>query len=299
MPIERHPDHPTRSFFWMVLSGLGFTAMSVFVKRLAPVIPQFELVFFRSLVNFIVQLTLVIVMREAIWPKKGKAILVFRGLAGFGGVSCLFYAIAHLPLSVAAMLNWCSPLFVILFSSMFLKERVPPRSPIWICLAFLGLVLLLRLDLTTGMLGLPLIPVLIGISGAAFGGLAYVAVRAATARVGVNVIILYFTGIATLLAAPLAFHQYRTLQPGELPQLIALGVFASVGQFAMTQAYRHAAAGLVSTMSLMNAAFMSLFGWIVFGELLTPGQWLGMLVLALAIGAIVLLNSQKSLPKSF
>lgn len=292
MSSRRDPDQPLKALFWMFLSGLGFSLMSVFVKRLSDAIPQFELVFFRSWVNFVIVLALMLVRREDFLPV-GKPLLVLRGLMGFGGVSCLFYALGHLPLSVSSMLNWCSPLFVLLFSRLFLKEKVASKALVWVAVAFAGLVVLLKPDFRTGWIHFPLVAVLIAILGSAFGGAAYVAVRAATARVGVNVIVLYFTGIATLLSAPLAFREFHRPNLQEGVQLLAVGGFATLGQLAMTQGYRFAPAGLVSTMSLMGAVFSSIWGWVFFSEALDGLQWLGLALIATGVAQVTLSSARK------
>jgi S-adenosylmethionine uptake transporter len=279
----------------MTGSSFSFSVMSVFVKRLAQAgVPQFELVFFRSWVNFLLVLPIVLAF-ERIWPAGNKRLLLARGLAGFAGASCLFYGVSHLPLSIAAMINWSSPAWVILFSWLLIGEKLPSRSIGWIVAAFVGLVLLLRVDFSgAGFVGLPAKAVLIAMLGAMFGGLAYVAVRAATAKVGVNTIILYFTGVSTLLSAPLALPTLAWRGADTMTELVLVGVFASFGQFCMTQGYRHAAAGLVSTMSLLNAAFSLSFGWILFGERLVALQWAGMALLSLAIAGLAM---GQSLPR--
>lgn len=284
----------------MACSALGFSSMAIFVKRLAPSIPQFELVFFRSIVNFLVVLALMLAQRERISlsragdpalqdpgiRRKTRLLLSFRGVAGFVGVSCLFYSISHLPLPIAMMLGWTSPLFVIFFSHLFLKERLSPLAFLSITVSFVGLMLLLRLDFSEGGFALPIGAVAIGLLGAASSGGAYVAVRAATARVGANLIILYFMGIALVLSLPTLFIDFHLPTPGQLVELIVLGLFATWGQVAMTQGYRFAPAGLVSTMSLLNAAFSAAFGWFLFDERLATVQWLGMAILGAGIASL-------------
>jgi len=286
MNHNRKVDRPLRALAWMSLSALGFSVMTIFVKILSDTTPHFQLVFFRSSVNLIIQLVIAYYLGQKIFPKSDKAILVFRGLAGFGSLTCFFYAITHLPVSVAAMLSGCSPVFVIVFSAVLLRERLTAVSLGLISVVFAGLVLLLRPEWNDSI---PHFPILIGLLGAALGGMAYVAVRAATARVGVNLIILYFTGIATLLSAPMAWRSWVT--PINLTQwacLVMVGLCASVGQFAMTQGYRFAQAGLVSMMGLLNAAYTAIFGWILFNEQLSSIQWAGMLIVAVGISALTL-----------
>jgi len=266
----------------MLLSAMGFSIMSVLVKRLGTSVPHMELVFFRSAVNFVIVLVSMALLGESYFPPR-PGLLFFRGLMGFCGVTCLFYGISHLPLSIASMINWSSPLFVILFSRIFLKERIGARSAWWVAVAFVGLVFLVRPDTGSGSGSLPMMGVGIAVAGAAFGGMAYVAVRAATARVGVNAIVLYFTGTATILSLPFAIPVFRIPDASALVQLLGVGAFAAWGQFCMTQGYRHAAAGLVSTMGLFNAVFSMLWGWWFFSEALAPVQWMGMTLLAAGV----------------
>src|SRR6185312_352564 len=83
---ERSADRPLRALAWMTASAVTFSGMAVYVKRLAPVMPQFELVFFRSLINLAWVFVLMRARRETMWPKAGKPLLLFRGLMGFAGV---------------------------------------------------------------------------------------------------------------------------------------------------------------------------------------------------------------------
>lgn len=273
----------------MALSALGFSVMAIFVKRLGPALPQFELVFFRSFINFTLVLAAMLGLGEKLAVEARDAkLLTFRGVAGFVGVTCLFYSIGKLPLPVAMLLGWTSPAFVLLFSRLFLGEKVARTSHgASIVLAFGGLILLLNPKFgAEHWISLPLFPVAVALVGASAAGAAYVAVRAATARVGANVIVLYFTGIASLISLPLAAGDFRAPTTGQWMELLLLGIFATLGQLAMTRAYRHAPAGYVSTMSLLNAAFSAVFGWAFFEERLSSEQWAGMIALAAGIGSL-------------
>ncbi len=262
------PDRPLRSFVFMFLSGLSFCLMLIFVKRLHTQIPQFELVFFRAFINLVV-VVIIMLMRREKFNIPGKRLLIFRGLAGFTGLSCLFYTASRLPLSVASMLNWTSPIFILLISRFLLKEQVSARSFVWVSIAMSGLVFLLNppfLHSHEAMEALPLVPILVGLFGGAAGACAFMAVRALTARVGVNGIIFYFTLVASVVSLPLALVDFRIPNASQAIELLLIGGFAAAGQFAMTEAYRWAPAGVVSVMSLQNAAISALFGYLLFAE---------------------------------
>lgn len=261
--------------------------MAVFVKRLAPQLPHFELVFFRSIINFLFVFFWFVRSdglrsKSTVSPKTRK-ILIFRGLTGFGGVTCHFFAISHLPIAVAMLLGWSSPLFVLILSRLILKEKLGARAIALMGVAFFGVIFLVRPNSGGLTQGLPLLGVLAGLVGALFSGSAYVAVRAATAKVQGRMIVLYFTGIATLLSIPLAALNFQAPTLAQSIELLFMGGFATLGQVTMTEAYRHAPAGLVSALSLLSAVFSAILGWVVFGERLVWMQWIGMLLLASSI----------------
>lgn len=285
----RKADNPIVALAWTLGAVIGFALMAVFVKLLSPAIPQFELVFFRSFITLSVVVTVMLIQGDsrAFLPEK-KGILFLRGLSGFGSLSCLFYSIQHLPLSVAAMLSWSSPIFVILISRVLIGEVLHRGALIWISVAFFGVILILKPDFSHHGLvtSMPLIGVVIGLMGAAFSGSAMVAVRAATAQVGVSTIIFYFVATATVLSAPLAYRDFRVPEPRQWFYLLMMGLFGTTSQFMMTQGYRYAPAGIVSAMSLVGAAISALFGWVLFGEKLDPIQWAGLAVLGTGIGLL-------------
>lgn len=291
-------DRPRLALGLMTLSALGFTIMAVFVKKVSDTIPQYEIVFFRCWVNALIVGFLMLRAREPFFPS-ARWLLVARGVAGFFSLSCLIYSLRHLPISIASLLSGCTPIFVILFSAWFLGERLARGAFVWTGLALAGLVLILRPDFNSGVTAIPPWAMAVGISGAAFAALALIAVRSLTARVGNNAIIFYFTGLATLISLPIAvWDGWVWPTPIQWVELISMGAFATLGQVTMTQAYRFAAAGLVSVMGLSTVGFSALFGWALFGELLGPIQWAGMVFLASGIALITLSHYTKAGKKS-
>jgi len=273
--IDRH----SKALGWMVVSGVGFTFMSLLVRRLAKGgVDQSSLVFFRSLVNALVALLWVAIRRKRIWPGHYKKILVVRGVFGFLSLGCFFYGLSHLPLSIASLLNWSAPVFVLLFSRLFLKERPQSGFALKVGLVVLGLLFVLSPQEDTHQWDeYPLHAVLVGVLGAVFAGAAYTAVRAATAQVSTDLIVLWFTGISSLLALPWFLGAAPNLPEARvLFELVLMGFFASLGQIAMTQGYRYAPASTVSSMGLMNACFFAVAGWWAFDETLSAIQLVGM-----------------------
>lgn len=290
-------DRPRRALFWMLVSALGFTGMAYYTKTLSVTIPQFELVFSRLFLNLII-VSIQFLAVSQFWGmpvspfKSDVRLLIFRGVAGFCGVVCIFYTLSHLPISVSMLLSWCSPIFVLLFSWAFLKEKIFFVQLMAIGVIFLGLGLLLlsgeKNDITA-LTSLPLRWVLVGVMGSAFSGLAYMAVRAATTRVAPDVIIFYFSLVGAALALPLMClnHPVWPTQK-EAVDLLWMGLCGAFGQWSMTRGFCYVPAGVASSMSLLSAVFAALVDLMVFSVQLSEVQWGGVGVMA---GGILVLSA--------
>ncbi|MGN0162612.1 MAG: EamA family transporter, partial [Candidatus Ornithomonoglobus sp.] len=98
--------------------------MNMFV-RLAGDLPSIEKSFFRNIVAAVIAAVTLIKGRESfMWHKGSLPGLITRSVFGTMGILCNFYAIDHLLLADASMLNKLSPFFAVIFSFLILKERV-------------------------------------------------------------------------------------------------------------------------------------------------------------------------------
>ncbi|MBL7714548.1 MAG: DMT family transporter [Bdellovibrionales bacterium] len=283
-------DQLGRSLFWMCLSAFFFSLMSLMVRWLSAEVPHATIVFFRSFTNFVISLILAwTFFRSERWHRNQLPLLIFRGLMGFIAVTCLFYAIQHIPLALSTLINWSSPVFVILFSWIFLKEKTSVRSIPWIVLSFLGLISLVYQPEPTATSSVQPInqhALMIAWLGSAFAAAAYISVRAAATKIGVNTIILFFSGIGSLLGLPWMWVVMQSSAPLTMlvtGKLVLMGLLATCGQYCMTQGYRFSSAGKVSSMGLLNAAFGAIWGWTFFSEVLTPFQWFGAILIVLGV----------------
>ncbi len=124
----------------MLFSVLGFTLMAI-VLRYLPNIPIYEKVFFRNLVNCLTAVFLLIKMKQTIKIEKKYIKFVFgRSLFGFVGMVANFYALEHLTIADANMLNKLSPVFVTICACFFLKEKVDRKQIFGIIMMLIAIV---------------------------------------------------------------------------------------------------------------------------------------------------------------
>ena len=114
----------SKGVLFIIMSAFGFAMMSAFVK-LSGDLPSFQKTFFRNITSCIIAFTLILVKKESFFGKlENQKILILRSVFGTLGIVFNFYAIDKLVLSDANMLNKLSPFFVIIFSALFLKEKI-------------------------------------------------------------------------------------------------------------------------------------------------------------------------------
>src|SRR5699024_2008639 len=120
----------------LLMSAFGFSVMAVFVK-LSGDLPSIQKTFFRNLISAVIAFGFVIYNRERLFGKKeNQGVLLLRSGFGTLGIIFYFYAIDHLILSDAEMLNKLSPFLTIVFAAWFLKEKMKSYQMITVILAF-------------------------------------------------------------------------------------------------------------------------------------------------------------------
>ena len=158
---------------YIIISAFCFALMAMFV-RLAGDLPSVQKSFFRNLVALI--FAFVLLKKDGIGfsgKKENVKYLFIRSLAGTIGILCNFYAVDHLVLSDASMLNKMSPFFAIIFSALILKEKVKIPQALIVIGAFLGSLLIIKP--TPAIFSEP--ASLIGLLGGLGAGVAYTYVR--------------------------------------------------------------------------------------------------------------------------
>lgn len=263
----------------IILSAFFFACMNVSV-RLAGEIPSFQKSFFRNLVAVV--FAAVILLKDHEVPKVKKQYwgpLVLRCAFGTIGILCNFYAIDHLLVADASILNKLSPFFAIIFSYFILKEKINPIQVTAVLLAFAGCLFVVK----PGFQNATFLPALIGVCGGLGAGIAYTMVRVlGTQGVRGPVIVFYFSLFSCLAILPFVVLHYTPMSAGQLGSLLMAGLFAAGGQFTITAAYTYAPAGKISIFDYSQILFATLLGFFLFGEIPDKYSFMGygMIILA-------------------
>ncbi|GAA0759482.1 MULTISPECIES: DMT family transporter [Clostridium] len=249
----------TKGILFLIFSAFGFAVMSAFVK-LAGDLPSFQKTFFRNLVSCIIALFFIVKNKESFFGKReNQKMLILRSALGTIGIVLNFYSIDKLVLSDANMLNKLSPFFVIIFSALFLSEKINFKQFLAIIVAFIGTLFIIKPSFNLDM-----IPAIMGVLGAVFAAGAYTCLRFLGGKENHYTIVFYFSLFSLIVIFPFMMSVYVPMNSEQLFYLLMAGVFASIGQFGITIAYKYAPAKEISIFDYSNILFSAIISFIIF-----------------------------------
>ncbi len=247
----------------ILLSALCFSGMSSFIN-LSGDVPVFQKVFFRNLVALIIASTALLKNKESFKPAKGcLPYHLIRSGVGLMGVFGNFYATTKMASTAdAAILNKMSPFFTLIFSAIFLKERVKPRQAAAIAVAFVGAMFVIKPTLSN----VELIPSICGFAGGIAAGAAYTAVRHMGNK-GENgrFTVFFFSMFSCLFTVPYLIFDFHPMTKEQWIYLLMVGLCAAGGQFSITAAYTFAPSREISIYDYSNVIFTAISGYFFLG----------------------------------
>lgn len=274
----------------IIVSAFCFAFMNAFV-RLSGDLPSIQKSFFRNFVAFFFALIILIRSKEKInVTKESVPYLLLRSIFGTLGILCNFYAVDHLVLSDASMLNKMSPFFTILFSFLFLNERLTAFQTVSVIIAFFGSLFIIKPTFTN----MDLIPSLLGLLGGIGAGAAYTMVRK-LGSLGVKgpFVVFFFSGFSCITTLPFLIIGFEPMTWVQLLMLLGAGLAAAGGQFSITAAYYYAPAREISVYDYSQIIFSALLGFILFDQIPDALSFLGYVIIISVAVVMFWYNNRK------
>ncbi len=279
-----------KGIFYIICSAFCFALMNVFV-RAAGDLPSIQKSFFRNVVALVFAF---IIMQKNHIPfrcrRENFKYLLIRSVCGTMGILCNYYAIDHLVLSDASMLNKMSPFFAVIFSFLILKERIDIPQALCVAGAFLGSLLVIKPTFSN----MALAPSLVGLLGGLGAGIAYTYVRKATLNGERGpLVVCFFSAFSCLVTLPFIMFDYEPMTAAQLLSLLGAGLSAAGGQFSITAAYSYAPAREISVYDYSQVIFAAGLGFVIFGQIPDLLSWLGYGVICTMAVVMFLYNNRK------
>jgi drug/metabolite transporter (DMT)-like permease len=249
--------------------------MSLFV-RLSGNLPTAEKAFFRNLIAAIVALYMLRKSGQKLRIKEGcLPTLLLRSIAGTIGIYANFWAISHMAIADANILNKLAPFAAIVMSIFIIGEKPNTFEIGTVITAFIGAAFIVKPGA-----GIASLPALVAMIGGIAAGTAYTYVR----KLGLMgerkaVIVLFFSTFSCLVSLPGMITGFVPMTLKQLIFLLMAGIMASVGQLNVTAAYSYAPAKEISVFDYSQVVFAALFGFIIFREIPDAWSFLGYVII--------------------
>ena len=265
----------------MILSSFAFAVMGVCIQICAQSLPNGMVVFFRNISGLVFLSPLLMSGGIGILKTTHLRQHLVRGVAGLSSMYCFFYAIGHMPLADAILLNYTLPLFIPVVESIWLGEPFPMKLAIPLGLGFLGVIIVLQ----PGR-GIITAAALLGLLAGLLSAVAQTGVRELTKTEPTVRIVIYFAMMGTSISALGLPFVWVTPAPAIWLVIVLLGLSATTGQLLMTKAYSYAPASQIGGFVYTGVIFAALMDWARLGLTPSPRFFAGA-ALVMAAGALM------------
>ncbi len=232
-----------RGMLSMLLAVATFSLMDAALKTLTPNYPSMQVAALRGLSSLPLVTVWVLIdggprqLLRVRWP-----LHVLRGLVSIVMIAAFAYALRTLPLAETYSLFFVAPLIITALAALVLGERVDWRGWTAIVIGFCGTLIVLR-PTGAGVLTLAGLAVLVSATGYSISA---IAVRVLGRSDSTQAMVFWMLLMLSVCATALAWHDWLPIRSEDWGVIAALAVTGAVGQYAITDAFRRAAASRIA-----------------------------------------------------
>lgn len=256
----------------IIVSTLCFAIINLCVKYMDE-IPTNEIVFFRSIITFIIT-SLLIYQKKIPFFGVQKNWLLVRGAAGATALTLFFYTIKVMPIATATTIQYLSPIFTILLAVLFFGDKVKNIQWILFIISFGGVLLVKGFDPRVSWYFLGL-----GVLSAFFSGIAYNAIIKCKNTDHPLTMVLYFPLVAIPVMGIWCLYEWKNPNLQEWFLLITAGVLTQIAQVNMTKALLKGKTSVIVPFKYLGTIYALIYGAILFNEYLSIGAIMGILLI--------------------
>lgn len=255
---------------FMLLATLALTGMHAVVRFLSAEMHPFEITFFRNLFGLLVMAPLM--FRAGLEELKSRQprLQLLRSCFGILAMALWFYGLSVVPIAEATALSFTAAIFGSLAAALFLRERMRLRRWTAVITGFIGALIILRPGFQAVQPGAWIV-----LFSSIFWALALVTVKRLSSTDSIVCIVAWNSVLLTLYSLPLALPVWITPTFPQLGWLLLIGLLATLGHLAMTNAFRLADATAVFPVDFTRLLWASVLGFLLFAEVPDAATWIG------------------------
>ena len=253
----------TIGIIFAILAYLSFSLLDTIQKTLIIYYSVFQLLFIKYC------FTLCLSFIESRRKKNYKFYLtnnlklqILRSFLSILESACFVLAFRYLSLADAHSIGGLTPIIVVIFSSIFLREKITPKIWLAIFMGFIGVLVIMRPGLSI-FDPKSLIP----LSAALFLGLYQVVTRKAS-EYDQNETSLFYTAITgILIMGSISFFYWMPINLSFILLFMGVGVFYSLGLYLQIIALSKARASIVQPFHYTLIFWAIIFGFIFYNDI--------------------------------
>lgn len=254
-----------RGIGFILLAGLCSVASGALVKTLSSTLPSFEIAFVRAAVAFVLIAPFLYKAGLSVLISHRPGFMTLRSINAAAIIALNIYAVGHMPLVDYTAVGFATPILVIPFSALLLKERMKFRRTLATLIGFVGVIVIIR---PTGTIaeGAPA-----ALAATVLLAIGVLFVRMLSRTEPTIRLIAWSAGFTVI---GLAWPTYATWVTPNSWEWILLIIGAIVGtgtQFFIIRAYEAGNPTLVAPFDYSRIIFATLIGFVVFMEV--PDLW--------------------------
>ena len=268
MPPYLRPimENPTKGILLLLVATLCFSISDVMAKILGTALPVIE-------IGWVRYLTSVVIVIGMGWSRgrlkvrvRNPGTQLVRGVMMVTSMLAFVAALRFLPLADAAAVGFVSPLLITALSVPMLGEIVGMRRWTAIAVGFIGVLIVIRPGGSTFHPAAFLV-----LLSSLTWSVASILTRRLAGQDDPAATMLWTSLVGLLVLTVMVPFDFVVPSLGYLALNIAMGAVATVGQYWMVLAYRHAGAALLAPFSYVQLLWATLFGFAIFATL--PDQF--------------------------
>ncbi len=271
---------PLRGVAWMVLSGLSFVGVNGVVKHLGTDLPAVQSAFIRFAYGVVFFLPMLGPILRARYPAPVWRLFGLRGALHVVAVVFWFYAMARVPVAEMSAIAFLNPVIVLVIAGLLLGEGLNARRLGVAAAAMAGALIVLRpglREVTPGHWA--------QLAATLAFAASYIFAKRLAGLVPPGQVVAMLSFSVTLGLLPGALWVWQPVSPVQLGWLGVVGALATLGHYAMTQAFRVAPLAVTQPVTFLQILWSSALGALAFAEPVDPWVIAGGAVI---IGAVSL-----------
>ena len=278
---------------YMIMSVLFFSFMDILIK-ITDEYAVGQVMFFRAVFGLIPIFFLIPKNQlRDFYKTKHFGLHFYRSFFGAIAMAAIFIGLRNLQLAEVTSLAFSGPIWVVIFSMIFLSEKIRTKRWVAVGLGFIG-VLIISKPGFNNLNYYYIFPIIFCIG---FAGVSILIRKLTLAGETVWLIAFYFSvasGLGGLATFPLGDWIMPTKY--DLVLLILVGLLGGIANLTLTQSYKLAEVTLTTPLKYLSLVFAIIFGFYFFNEVPSINTLLGAGLIVISSGIIFFRENQLKKP---